>query len=186
MGLGWSRLAAELQCLKFSHSIIAAAMLINFDAISLPVAQKQQQQQQQQEPPQMFSDVTTLADASVPEQSIAPELSVDMARTNTTDSLCGAVGMFRFDSTGSNIDPNFNFAVPTSSADVSLPPYPFGNAASVPVSFSTSAPSAFTTPFQPKRFHDSMIKLKKKIIMKCKNRKYGKMRMFNADIKSKL
>lgn len=47
MGLGWSRLAAELQCLKFSHSIIAAAMLINFDAISLPVAQQQQQQQQQ-------------------------------------------------------------------------------------------------------------------------------------------
>lgn len=110
---------------------------------------QKQQQQPQQEPPQMFSDVTTLADASVPEQSIAPELSVDMARTNTTDSLCGAVGMFRFDSTGSNIDPNFNFAVPTSSADVSLPPYPFGNAASVPVSFSTSAPSAFTTPFQP-------------------------------------
>lgn len=116
----------------------------------LPLPQEHEHEQQQQEPPQMFSDFTALADSSIPEQSIAPpELSVEMARTNTTDSLCGAVGMFRFDSTGSNIDPSFNFAVPASSADVSLPPYPFENAASVPLSFSTSAPSAFTTPFHP-------------------------------------
>lgn len=113
--------------------------------------QNQPQQQQQEEPLHIFNDVPALADASsISEQPIAaPDLSVDMARTNTTDSLCGAVDMFRFDSTGSNIDPNFNFAVPATSADGSLPPYPFGNAASVPLSFSTSAPSAFTTPFQP-------------------------------------
>lgn len=36
MGLGCSRLAAELQCLKFSNSITAAVTLINIDVISLP------------------------------------------------------------------------------------------------------------------------------------------------------
>lgn len=46
MGFGWFHLTAELQCLKFSNSIIAAATLINSDAISLPAAQQQQQQQQ--------------------------------------------------------------------------------------------------------------------------------------------
>lgn len=45
MGLGCSHLAVELQCLRFSNSIIAAVMLINFDVISLPVARQQQQQQ---------------------------------------------------------------------------------------------------------------------------------------------
>jgi len=42
MGLGWFHLTAELQRLKFSNSIFAAATLINFDVISLPVAWQQQ------------------------------------------------------------------------------------------------------------------------------------------------
>lgn len=105
--------------------------------------------EQQQGPPQVFTDLNGLTDSSV-----AP---VEMTRTSTTESqaesLCGAVGMFRFDSSGSNLDPNFAFPLSTSPADIPFPAtfspvLPFSNT-SAPFGLSSSAPSATMAHFDP-------------------------------------
>lgn len=110
---------------------------------------EQQRQEHLQGPPPVFTDLGRLADTSIPEQSVAaPGVSVEMARTNTTDLLCGGLGMMRFDSSGSNLDPDFNFGVSTSPANITVPCYPFGDHPSEQLGFSTSAPSAFAAPFE--------------------------------------
>ncbi|BDD55395.1 hypothetical protein MAP00_000917 [Monascus purpureus] len=99
---------------------------------------------------------------SSPDGTLHPALAATaMSRSTTTDSLCGGIGMMRFDSTGSNLDPStssFTFPasnfVPSVSQDISIPvpipskqsdfPFPFSE--SCPPSFSTYAPP--TTPFQ--------------------------------------
>ncbi|GES65000.1 hypothetical protein ATEIFO6365_0009049500 [Aspergillus terreus] len=88
--------------------------------------------------------------------------SVEMTRSTTTESLCGGVGMMRFDSSGPNLDPNLSVPFSASelgatAAPISIPfanPFPqqdldqvsfsFGDS-SIPPSFSCSAPS--TTSF---------------------------------------
>lgn len=110
-----------------------------------------QQQQQQQGPPPVFSDSNGWAGSSFPDQSAPQAAAVDMCRTNTAESLCGAVGMFRFDSSGSNLDPNLAFPFSSSPADIPFhatfsPTIPFTDS-SVPFGCSTSAPSAVTAPF---------------------------------------
>ncbi|KAE8151090.1 hypothetical protein BDV25DRAFT_100006 [Aspergillus avenaceus] len=39
---------------------------------------------------------------------------VEMSRSTTTDSICGGIGMMRFDSSGPNLNPNYTFPFPSS------------------------------------------------------------------------
>lgn len=90
---------------------------------------------EQQGSPQMFTNIDGLpgyADHSAD--------AVDMSRTNTAESLCGAFNMFRFNSSGeSNLDSTITYPFSTSAdfATSFTPAHPFG--------FSSSAPSAITT-----------------------------------------
>lgn len=118
-------------------------------ALSEGSSDEQRHQEHLQGPPQVFQNFNGLADSSMPEQSVdAPGMSIEMTRSDTTDLICGGVNMMRFDSSGSNLDPDFNFAVSTSPVDIALPPYPYGNRPSDQLDFSTSAPSAFDVPFE--------------------------------------
>ncbi|KAL4900738.1 hypothetical protein BDW74DRAFT_92753 [Aspergillus multicolor] len=52
----------------------------------------------------------------------APVQAVPMARSGTTESLCGTMGMMRFDSSGPSIDSDYSFAVPSSTFSASSTP----------------------------------------------------------------
>jgi len=90
---------------------------------------------EQQGPPQVFTDID-----GFPGYTGQSTDAVDMSRTDTAESLCGAVDMFRFNSSG---EPNLDSALA----------YPFSTSAdfatsfssALPLSFSSSAPSAITT-----------------------------------------
>ncbi|KAL4806315.1 hypothetical protein BDV18DRAFT_160385 [Aspergillus unguis] len=53
--------------------------------------------------PSQFGDENTLP--------AAPAQAVDMSRSGTTESLCGNMGMMRFDSSGPSMDSDYSFAV---------------------------------------------------------------------------
>ncbi|KAF7589703.1 hypothetical protein BBP40_003950 [Aspergillus hancockii] len=58
----------------------------------------------------LVPDLTGLGNPSIVDQPAQPvSTAVEMSRTPTTDSLCGGIGMMRFDSTGSNLDANYSF-----------------------------------------------------------------------------
>ncbi|KAL2817203.1 hypothetical protein BJX63DRAFT_419745 [Aspergillus granulosus] len=64
--------------------------------------------------------------------SAPPTLSaVEMSRSKTADSICGAVGMLRVDSLGPSINPEYSFDLPTST----FPPNP---ALNIPLSTTTT------------------------------------------------
>ncbi|OJJ46224.1 hypothetical protein ASPZODRAFT_133236 [Penicilliopsis zonata CBS 506.65] len=67
-----------------------------------------------------------------------PVASVEMSRSTTTDSICGGIGMIRFDSTGSNLNPaGFDFpSFPPSSAADFVSPTSQVDAVSFPLSLS--------------------------------------------------
>ena len=131
--------------------VSALTQALSADAASAEHSSSSTGQQQQQGPPQVSSDTNGWAVPSVPDQSAPQATAVDMCRTNTTESLCGAVGMFRFDSSGSNLDPNIAFPFSSSPADIPFPAtfsptLPFTDS-SVPFGCSTSAPSDISAPF---------------------------------------
>ncbi|KAL4980966.1 hypothetical protein BDW66DRAFT_1764 [Aspergillus desertorum] len=51
----------------------------------------------------------------------APAQSVPMSRSETTESLCGTMGMMRFDSSGPSIDSDYSCAIPSSTFPSSTP-----------------------------------------------------------------
>lgn len=88
-----------------------------------------------QEPPQVFTNIDGL-----PAYTDQSADAVDMSRTNTAESLCDAVDMFRFNSSGeSNLDSTLTYPFSTS-ADFATSFTP-----ALPLGFSSSAPSAITT-----------------------------------------
>lgn len=89
----------------------------------------------QQGPPQVFTNIDGL-----PGYTDQSADAVDMSRTDTADSICGAVNMIRFNSSGeSNLDSTLTYPFPTS-ADFATSFTP-----DLPLGFSSSAPSAITT-----------------------------------------
>ncbi|RDW74544.1 uncharacterized protein DSM5745_07206 [Aspergillus mulundensis] len=98
----------------------------------------------------------------------APVQAVPMTRSGTTESLCGTMGMMRFDSSGPSIDSDYSFAVPSSNFPASSTPLnvPFSNTVSptpqiipqtpfnmvdpsIAMPYSCSAPPATTMSFIP-------------------------------------
>ncbi|KAL4874020.1 hypothetical protein BDV12DRAFT_181894 [Aspergillus spectabilis] len=62
-------------------------------------------------------------DNSVAAAPAQPTLAaVEMTRSTTTESLCGNMGMMRFDSSGPSINSDYSFAVPSSTFPSSSPP----------------------------------------------------------------
>ncbi|BCR87382.1 uncharacterized protein ACHE_31369A [Aspergillus chevalieri] len=90
---------------------------------------------EQQGPPEVFTNIDGL-----PGYTDQSADAVDMSRTDTAESLCGAVNMFRFNSSsGSNLDSTFAYPFSTSAEfATSFTP-------ALPLGFSSSAPSAITT-----------------------------------------
>ncbi|KAL1964845.1 hypothetical protein VTN77DRAFT_6347 [Rasamsonia byssochlamydoides] len=122
----------------------------------------QQQQQLQFQP----SDFTGLSCSPASDQLTVATAATEMSRSTTTDSICGGLGMVRFDSMGSNLEHNFDvhFSSPdflhqSSSQDVFPSSYlspldrnmdhvPFSLSDSTSVSYSSSAPT--TVSFMPR------------------------------------
>ncbi|KAB8232030.1 uncharacterized protein BDW43DRAFT_301436 [Aspergillus alliaceus] len=116
---------------------------------------------------ELVPDLAGLGKPSLVDQPAPPaSTAVEMSRTPTTDSLCGGIGMMRFDSSGPNLNPNCSFPFPSSEFIPSSSPMnvpftnPFTSAqrdmdhvsfpfteSSAPPSFSCSAPPA--TSFAP-------------------------------------
>ncbi|KAL2868043.1 uncharacterized protein BJX67DRAFT_59541 [Aspergillus lucknowensis] len=87
--------------------------------------------------------------------------AVEMSRSTTTESLCGNMGMMRFDSSGPSIDSEYSFALPSSTFPPSTPlsnsatPTPTGLVhqtqfglvdPTVSMAYSCSAPSSISMP----------------------------------------
>ncbi|RAL04640.1 uncharacterized protein BO80DRAFT_483071 [Aspergillus ibericus CBS 121593] len=125
----------------------------------------QQEPQLNQGQPELMANFTAMTNPVMVDQPVQPA-AVEMSRSTTTDSLCGGLGMMRFDSSGPNLDSTFSFSVPsefvTSTSPMNVPfptsftsmhrnphpeiPFPFTEP-SGPMSFSCSAPSS--TSFHP-------------------------------------
>ncbi|KAF4254153.1 hypothetical protein KXX25_004676 [Aspergillus fumigatus] len=89
--------------------------------------------------------------------------AVEMTRSTTTDSICGGLGMIRFDSAGPNLTPSYPFSMPSTEfmpsvspinvpihdypSQQALQPVTFPFTDSAPLPFSCSAPSS--TSFYP-------------------------------------
>ncbi|PWY89084.1 hypothetical protein BO70DRAFT_285364 [Aspergillus heteromorphus CBS 117.55] len=120
---------------------------------------QQHQPQLNQGQPELMTDFAMANPAMI--DHAVPSAAVEMSRSTTTDSLCGGMGMMRFDSSGPNMDSNFSFSVPSefvpSTAPMNVPFPPSFNAMHrnpghevsfpfteqfAPMSFSCSAPSS--------------------------------------------
>ncbi|KAE8399561.1 hypothetical protein BDV37DRAFT_275190 [Aspergillus pseudonomiae] len=78
----------------------------------------------------LVPDLTGLGNPSLVDQPVQPvSAAVEMSRTPTTDSLCGGMGMMRFDSSGPHLNPNCSFPFPSSDFIPSTSPMnvPFTN-----------------------------------------------------------
>ncbi|KKK22296.1 hypothetical protein AOCH_007672 [Aspergillus ochraceoroseus] len=110
----------------------------------------------------LMGSVTGLGNDCLMDPPIPHALAaVEMSRSTTTESLCGNLGMMRFDSSGPNLTPYSSFTAPNSSytsstSPVNIPlsnnqgsgsqsPFPFVESSS-PLSFSCSAPSTTSMP----------------------------------------
>ncbi|OJJ69590.1 hypothetical protein ASPBRDRAFT_32415 [Aspergillus brasiliensis CBS 101740] len=142
-----------------------SALSMALSADSAMSGHQQEPQLNQGQPDLMATNFAAMStNPTMAEQPVQPA-AVEMSRSTTTDSLCGGLGMMRFDSSGPNLDSNFSFSVPsefvtTSPMNVPFPasfssmhrhpnpevPLPFTEP-SGSMSFSCSAPSS--TSFYP-------------------------------------
>lgn len=131
---------------------------------------------QQSFPDQLFqlTNASGLSSAPLPDQlTDAGMQATQMSRSTTTDSLCGGLGMVRFDSSQSNLDDFLNVqfssstefasSLPASGQDMGLSssfnstfdgnidhvPIVFPDSSSAPLSSSAPVPVSFMSPFGP-------------------------------------
>ncbi|KAL4996788.1 hypothetical protein BDV10DRAFT_107590 [Aspergillus recurvatus] len=83
--------------------------------------------------------------------AVAPAQAVPMSRSGTTESLCGTMGMMRFDSSGPSIDSDYSFAVPSSA-------FPSSTPVNIPLS-STVSPTPQMIPQTPFNMVDPSVSL---------------------------
>ncbi|KAJ9191023.1 hypothetical protein DTO027B5_643 [Paecilomyces variotii] len=100
----YSPLEYTQQCLE---DLQAQGMSVPVDTGSAGVQQTQQFQQP------VFGGLSCSPMSD--QLTVATTAATEMSRSATTESLCGGIGMVRFDSTGSNLESNFDF--PFSSSD---------------------------------------------------------------------
>ncbi|KAA8648317.1 uncharacterized protein ATNIH1004_004202 [Aspergillus tanneri] len=140
--------------------VSALSMALSADSTSTGLGQNPQPvpDQQYQGKSDLTSGLAGLGNPSLADHPVAG--AVEMSRSTTTDSLCGGLGMMRFDSSGPILDPTLSFPFPSSDFVASTPPmnapfsasfasvhqdldpvsFPFAESSALPL-FSCSAPS---------------------------------------------
>ncbi|KAE8354191.1 hypothetical protein BDV28DRAFT_91042 [Aspergillus coremiiformis] len=112
--------------------VSALSMALSADPTATGLQQSNQSfVQQHHGESDLLPDLTGLRRPSLVNQPAQPlPTAVEMSRTPTTDSLCGGIGMMRFDSSGPNVDPR---------------PFPFPSSDFIPSTSPMNVP--FTNPF---------------------------------------
>jgi hypothetical protein len=125
--------------------------------------QQLQLQQQQQFQPSEYSGLSCSPTSDL--LRVAALQATEMSRSDTAESICGGLGMVRFDSSGSNLEHSLDLHFSsrelfqqTSSPDVAFPSShvsAIGNMDHVPMSFSDSSPSFSPSVPHPVSFSSS-------------------------------